>query len=361
MKKITINVQQQKAPSYDIVIGAGLLAKISDFVDFSAYSKAAIITDTNIAKYHLPSLQKNIPIQNITITLPHGEKNKTIENTEEIWKQLQNAQFDRKSLVLNLGGGVIGDIGGFAASTYMRGVDFVNIPTTVLAQVDESVGGKTGIDFAGIKNLIGTFEQPKAVIIDVETLTSLPEREFVSGFAEIIKHGFIADKNYFHMVTAKPPREFSRDELIAIIAGSCEIKKQIVENDLTEKGIRKLLNFGHTIGHAIESISLETKTPLLHGEAISIGLTAEAKISQLKQYISEEDVATIIRALHAAGLPTGIKNVTAGDILGKIKSDKKNVSGKVYWTLLSEIGKAVFDEEVEGPFVAQAIDFITNE
>jgi 3-dehydroquinate synthase len=361
MKKLTITIKNKPAATYDIVIGAGLLEKISDFIDFSSYSQAAIITDEHIAKYYLQVLQKNIPIKNITLTLPSGEKNKSIENTMIIWRELQHAKFDRKSLLINLGGGVIGDIGGFAASTYMRGIDFINIPTTVLAQVDQSVGGKTGIDFAGIKNLIGTFEQPKAVIIDVETLRSLPEREFISGFAEIIKHGFIADKNYLQLVTAKPPLEFSQDELIEIIAGSCAIKKQVIENDSTEKGRRKLLNFGHTIGHAVESISLETETPLLHGEAISIGITAEAKISQLLHYISEEDVTTIIHALQNAGLPTGIKNTTSQSILEKIKSDKKNVSGKVYWTILKEIGSAVFDEEVEGPLVEQAIDFITNE
>lgn len=360
MKKLTVHIHEKPACYYDILIGTGLLSKISELVDITAYTKAAIITDKNIASHYLQPLQQAISIPNITIVLEPGETHKTIESVQEIWKQLQEAKFDRKSLVINLGGGVIGDMGGFAASTYMRGIDFINIPTTILAQVDESVGGKTGIDFAGVKNLIGTFEQPKSVLIDLDTVATLPEREFVSGFAEIIKHGVILDKEYFEKVTAKPPLAFSPEELIDIIAGSCEIKKKVVEEDTTEKGSRKLVNFGHTIGHAIEALMLETEKPLLHGEAISIGMVAEAKLSELKLYISSEDVTVVLSTLEKAGLPVNIKEIPAEKILEKIANDKKTVGGTVKWTLLKQIGEASYDEEVDDDVVKKAIEFISK-
>src|SRR6266702_593207 len=178
---------------YPIFTGTGLIEKIASFIDFSTYSKPFIITDETVALLFLDKLQKNLPSEADVIILPAGESAKDIQYLTKIWKKMIDAKLDRKSLVINLGGGVIGDIGGFAASTYMRGIDFINIPTTLLAQVDESVGGKTMIDFNGIKNIVGTFYQPSAVIIDVETLKSLPQRQVLSGFAEIIKHGLIKD------------------------------------------------------------------------------------------------------------------------------------------------------------------------
>jgi 3-dehydroquinate synthase len=361
MKTITVNVEHKTESSYDILIGVNILEQLNSLLDLSQYSQAAIITDTNIAKFHLQKLQKAIKIPTRSIILSPGESAKTIQSTEIIWKELADAKFDRKSVVINLGGGVIGDMGGFAASTYMRGIDFINIPTTILAQVDESVGGKTGIDFAGIKNLIGTFEQPSAVVIDTEIVKTLPDREFISGFAEIIKHGLIVSRDYYDLVTSKHPREFSEGELIEIIAGSCEIKRKIVEEDTKEKGHRKVLNFGHTIGHAIEALLLKTETPILHGEAISIGMVAEAKISQYKKYISEADVIAIEESLVNAGLPTAIESIDINGIKEKIKSDKKNVDGKTKWTLLDEVGIAVYDEEVSDALVTQALEFISNE
>lgn len=361
MKTINVTPYQTTKQPYPIYIGSDLLSKIDSLFPLSRYSKAAIITDTIVANFHLQPLIRAIKIPHIEIFLQPGEKEKNIDSTKLIWQKLAENNFDRKSVIFNLGGGVIGDMGGFAASTYMRGVDFVNIPTTVLAQVDESVGGKTGIDFGGIKNLIGTFNQPKAVIIDIATVKTLPDREFNSGFAEIIKHGLIADKKYFETVTTKKPREFSDEELETIIADSCEIKRNVVEDDINEKGVRKILNFGHTIGHAIEAISLDTNKPLLHGESISIGIVAEAKLSSLKNYLSDEDVNEIKNALSKSGLPVSAEKIDKEAIFEKIKSDKKNISGKVQWTLLREIGSALHDEEVDDALVSQAIDFISHE
>lgn len=361
MKTITVTAEEKPKKPYNIIIGSHLLQKLESIVDLKEYSHIAIITDTNVAKYHLETLRSHFKQPVKTIIIPPGEKEKTIHSVEIIWKELAEAGFDRKSLVINLGGGVIGDMGGFAADTYMRGIAFINIPTTILAQVDESVGGKTGIDFLGIKNIIGTFQQPKAVIIDMATVATLPNREFTSGFAEIIKHGLIADKTYFEKVTAKKPRDFSEEELVAIITGSCEIKQKYVESDTHEKGLRRELNFGHTIGHAIESLSLQTDVPLLHGEAVSIGIAAEAKLSQLKGYLSEDDVLTIRRVYEHAGLPTRIKLLETENIINKMKSDKKSIAGEIKWTLLKHIGKASHDEEVSESQIREALDFILHE
>ncbi len=362
MKKITVTINEKPTKPYDIILGKGVITKIDQFVNINAYSKIAIITDENVQKWWRPKLVEALRIPTTSIILPPGEKEKNITSLQIIWQQLADAKFDRKSLIINLGGGVIGDIGGFAASTYMRGIDFINIPTSIVAQVDESVGGKTHIDFAGHKNLIGAFYQPIGVIIDVETLKTLPERDFIAGFAEIIKHGMIADKDYFDTVTAKSPLEFSQDELVEIIEGSCEIKRTVVEKDVREEsGLRKTVNFGHTIGHVIELMSLDTDKLLLHGEAISIGMVAAAKLSQIKKYITEEDVELIKKSLQNAGLPTSIQTLDTNKVLEKIKADKKNVSGNVKWTLLKSIGKAVYNEEAEEEQVRQALTFIHHE
>jgi 3-dehydroquinate synthase len=354
MKKIQLTIAT--APKeYSITIGENILEKISEIINLTHYSSVFIITDKTAASLFLKKLLSSLPKNTKSVILPTGENEKNIENAQKIWKIMASAKLDRKSLVINLGGGVIGDIGGFTAGTYMRGTHFMNVPTTLLSQVDESVGGKTMVNFEEIKNLIGVFYQPSAVIIDVQTLKTLPERQVLSGFAEIIKHGLIADKKYFEKVTSKHPLDFSNAELIDIITRSCEIKKEIVENDIHEKGPRKLVNFGHTIGHAIEAISLETEKPLLHGEAVSIGMVAEAKLSQLSGLISEQDVQMIKQALIKAGLPTEIKKVNKNYIFEKMQLDKKNEHGKITFTLLEKIGKAVINQFPEKLLIEKAL------
>lgn len=275
-----------------------------------------------------------------------GEKAKDISYLTELWKSMIDAKLDRKALILNLGGGVIGDIGGFAASTYMRGIDFINIPTTLLAQVDESVGGKTMIDLQGIKNIVGTFYQPAAVIIDVNTLQTLPEKQLLSGFAEIIKHGLINDSNYFELVTKKIPQNFSGEEMTEIIKKSCVIKAGIVQNDEKEEGQRKLLNFGHTVGHAIEALSLDTHEPLLHGEAISIGMVKEAELAVNLGLLTQKEALYITGKLSDTGLPTELPKMKPTDILDRMKLDKKNARGEINFTLISGIGKGIINQVI---------------
>jgi 3-dehydroquinate synthase len=361
--QVTIPTKQQQ---YRIVIGQNILSNSKDLFELDKYTKLFVVTDENIAPHFLDKLLQALPQQTQHLILPPGEKAKNLESLQKLWTAMKEANLDRKSLVINLGGGVIGDMGGFAASTYMRGIHFLQIPTTLLSQIDASVGGKTGIDFAGIKNLIGTFNQPTGVLVDTDTLKTLPKNELVSGFAEIIKHGLLADKAYFEKVTSKKPEEFSQEELVDIITGSCEIKKRIVESDVMESGQRKLLNVGHTIGHAIEAVSLETNQPLLHGEAVSLGTIAESQIAEQVGILSSQDGETIKQAFQNAGLPTSLRDhevskQSTQTIVEKMQSDKKNAGGKINFTLLKTIGSATINNHVSDGIIEQAIHSIFND
>lgn len=336
---------------YKIFIGENILNDLSEIIDLKNYSKVIVIADSKIPENILSDYER--------IVIPSGEENKNIETVQTIWKELLDRKADRKTLVINLGGGVIGDMGGFAAATYMRGINFLQIPTTLLSAVDASVGGKLGIDFSGIKNIIGSFNQPIGVIIDTKTFDTLPEREFISGFGEIIKHGIIANLNYYKKVTAKPPRNFSSEELIDIIKESVSIKSHIVSGDEKESGKRKLLNFGHTIGHAIESFSLVTDTPLLHGEAVSIGMVAEAKISEQMGLITENEVVKIRSAIENAGLPVTYQVTDKEQVISLLARDKKSEGGKINWTLIKKIGEAVIDQDVSPEHVLVALEYIS--
>ncbi len=357
MKKLSIHLPATPQREYPILVGADLIEKIQTLFDFSRFSKLFIITDDTVAPLYLEKLQNNLPTIVENIILPSGEKSKDIQTLQKIWQAMIDAKLDRKSLVINLGGGVIGDIGGFAASTYMRGIAFINIPTTILSQIDESVGGKTMISFHGIKNVVGTFYQPSAVIIDITTLNTLPPRQLLNGFAEVIKHGLILDKNYFELVTSKNPKEFNESELIEIISRSNEIKADVVQKDEKESGYRKLVNFGHTVGHAVEAISLETDKPLLHGEAVSIGMVAENQIAVAKGLLSETDAQQIKVALKYTELPVDIPHYKPEEILQKMQLDKKNADGKINFTLLKTIGEAVIDQTATEEFIKKALNF----
>ena len=357
MKKLLVTIRE-KPQIYPIVIGEGLIETIDSIIDFAQYSKIVIITGNNVPSKWVKSLQESLPFESNVITIPAGEKYKCIDTVVSIWNKLQKLGIDRKALIVNLGGGVICDMGGFAASTYLRGTDFLQIPTTLLAQVDASVGGKVGINFNNIKNYIGLFQQPIGVIIDVTTLSTLPERIFNQGFGEIIKHGLIADREYFDFATSKKPQEFNTSELTQLLAKSLEIKAKIVEEDQKEKGLRKLINFGHTVGHAIESLSFETKNPLLHGEAVHIGMMAETKISELLGLLSPEEAAIIYERLSQTGLPVSIKKVKPEDVITKLRMDKKSVAGQIKWTLLQSIGQAIINQKVDEDVVLQALETI---
>ena len=273
-------------------------------------------------------------------------------------------ELDRQSLLINLGGGVICDMGGFAASTFMRGIEFINIPTTLLAQVDASVGGKTGIDFDEIKNAIGVFKNPIGVVIDVQTLKTLPKRELISAFGEIIKHGVISGREHFDLVTSKKPEGFDQKEIIKIIKQSIKIKSNIVKKDPKEiTGLRKVLNFGHTIGHAVESLSWKTNKPLLHGEAVAIGMVAESNLACLCQPVRTSGVRTRVaelveKAVINAGLPANIHFIKSGDILKMILIDKKNTNKKILWSLPRRVGRVDINVEAPDDLVIKAIKTI---
>ncbi len=301
-------------------------------------------------------LEKSFRKKLIKIIIPAGEKEKNIETVKIIWEKMFEMGLDRKSLVINLGGGVVCDMGGFAASTFMRGIDFLNIPTTLLAQVDAGVGGKTGIDFLNIKNGIGIFKDPIGTIIDVETLKTLPKRELTAAFGEIIKHGVISGREYFDLATSKKPGEFDQNELIEIIKQSIKIKSNIVKKDPKEDGLRKVLNFGHTIGHAIESLSWKTNKPLLHGEAVAIGMIIESNLASSNCVsCTAEDFLLIKKAIINAGLPIKIKMANSEEILKIILTDKKNIRGEILFSLPERIGKIVPNVRVPKELIKKSL------
>ena len=321
-------MKEIKSNDYSIWMGNNSLSKL----DVSSYSKIAILLDENIKRDCLDKLPK---IENsLIIEIPSGEENKNISTCIVIWEKLTQNQFDRNSLLINLGGGVIGDIGGFCASTYKRGIDFIQIPTTLLAMVDASVGGKVGLDFKDLKNQIGVFNNPKSVLINPEFLQTLPENELKSGFAEVVKHALIADKDLWNKITSVP---FENLVLEEIIATSVEIKNNIVLSDPLEKDERKKLNFGHTYGHAIESYYLEKGTPILHGEAVFIGMILEVELSSISEEIKQEIKNFILSNF---SLPFTPKK---SDILSNLANDKKNKEGKINFSLLNKLGDGSID------------------
>lgn len=355
MQEVKVELPPGRSRGYTIYVGKDLSGRLGSLLDLNRYSSLFVVTDDAVPAAFLKDLLAPLPQGTSCLKLPSGDRNKGMNAVQKIWTALHEAGCDRKSLVINLGGGVIGDLGGFAASTYMRGVDFVNVPTTLLSQVDASIGGKTGFNFAGVKNLVGTFDQPAGVVIDVNTIGSLPERELVSGFAEVIKHGLIHDRHYFDQATSKKPAEFSPDELTDIISGSCRIKLAIIKDDIRESGARKLVNFGHSVGHAVEALSHEVGRPLLHGEAISIGMAAEAGIAVKLGLLDAGDLESVVKALRNAGLPVSVRGMEPVRIIAKMRSDKKNVAGRLNFTLIDRIGHAIYDQQVPETTVIEAL------
>lgn len=336
------------------VIGHHVLETVCSVFNLDIYTRVFVVTDENVAELYLSALRTGIPKHSTVFVLHAGEKEKNLRSVESIVRAMQKAGCDRHSLVINLGGGVVSDIGGFVASIYMRGVDILNIPTTLLAMADAAIGGKNGVNFSGIKNLIGTIRQPVGVFIDIACLATLPKRELLSGFAEIIKHGLIHDEALFRFVTSIQPQGFTTQELIEIVTRSCKIKAAIVTSDETEQNARKLLNFGHTIGHAVEALSLETKKPMLHGEAVARGMIVETKISQLLGLLSEKDFHIIhenIRSMFVTDI-----HIDSSLLLSKIRSDKKKHGAVVQWTLLDRIGHAVINQTVSDDIVKKAYE-----
>jgi 3-dehydroquinate synthase len=328
----------------EIEISQNISVNIQAFFNSSDYDKVGILVDENTRLHCLPLVHKAIKPSDI-IEIKSGEELKTLDTCIQIWKELTDNQFERKSLLVNLGGGVIGDMGGFCAATYKRGIDFINIPTTLLSQVDASVGGKLGIDFLGFKNHIGVFEDPKKVFIDTKFLNTLPERELRSGFAEVIKHCLIVDATYWEKVSAI---DFKDQNWSDIVKHSVDVKKKVVEEDPFEKGLRKILNFGHTIGHAIESYFLQKdEKKLLHGEAIAAGMICETYLSATYCNLPESSVKSIEDYIQKTFGRILISEDDIEEIILLCLQDKKNEKGVINFSLLKEIGNPVFNVGVE--------------
>ncbi|WP_256009526.1 3-dehydroquinate synthase [Desertivirga xinjiangensis] len=322
----------------------------------SNYTKIFFLTDINTSEHCLPVIKKYLPELDTydIIEVDPGEENKNIDYCIGVWQNLLDFGADRNSLMINLGGGVVTDLGGFAASTFKRGIDFVQIPTTLLSQVDASVGGKTGIDLGSVKNIVGTFAQPKAVFISTEFLQTLDQRQLVSGFAEIVKHGFIADKDYLDKLKGVSPENIPAE----IIYHSIEIKNHVVTTDPFEKGLRKTLNFGHTIGHAVESYSLKNdKNPLLHGEAIAIGMICEAYLSHKYNSLSEEGLNELVEIVRGIFPDYKLSPSMYPALIEFMKNDKKNTSGNIGFALLKRLGECDYNNYLEEDKIVESLDF----
>ncbi len=327
--------------SYPVIVADGALLRIPSFLEEHNLQDhhIAIISDENVAGFHAQSLQSAFGALKPTLhIIPSGEASKSLSHAETIAREMVRAGHDRKSLIIALGGGVVGDLAGFIASIFYRGIPFIQIPTTIVAQVDSSVGGKTGVNIPEGKNLLGAFHQPKLVIVDPQTLRTLPAREFHEGFAEAIKHAAIRDAEMLTELTALDPS--SRQVPAALLAKNIAIKARIVEEDETEtKDIRALLNFGHTIGHGIEA-SLPYGA-MLHGEAIALGLRAALMISEKHSNLAPAESQKILAALAHFELPLTLpSSISTSTVLEKLKSDKKFQTGKIRFVTLSAIGSA---------------------
>jgi 3-dehydroquinate synthase len=320
------------------------------------YAGWIVFVDENTHRDCFPKIkpwlnQSRIPV----VEVPAGERHKHLGTCQYLWEEMFRAGVGRRWCVLNLGGGVMGDMGGFVASTFKRGIDFVQIPTTLLSQVDASVGGKLGIDFFNVKNSVGVFRNPQAVWIDPAFLETLSEREVRSGYAEIIKHALIHDAEHWGLVQRLG--DFSLVDWGPIIAHSVDIKRQIVEEDPHERGLRKLLNFGHTIGHAIESYWLETEQRLLHGEAIAAGMIMEAWLSTRLAGLSEEALGTITNYILSVYGHQSVPGGAHEELIALMKQDKKNEDSRINFTLLDEIGRGKANGTAEPALILQAIDY----
>lgn len=338
--------------SYEIKIDPGLLSQLgADCAGLKPGNRCAIISDRNVAPRFSKAVQaslKKAGFDSVLIIVAAGETSKSLKVVEQCYDALAKHRVERKSFIVALGGGVVGDLAGFVAATYLRGIAFVQVPTTLLAQVDSSVGGKVGVNLKAGKNLVGAFHQPKLVLCDIDTLRTLPEREFRAGLAEVIKYGIIYDAALFARLEKDLAKLLARDAktLAEVIARCCEIKAEVVGQDETESGLRAILNFGHTIGHAIENISGYGK--YLHGEAISIGQVAAANISTAVFGLPIAEAKRIKTLFERAGLPTQIRLNAAQrkKIFAAMRLDKKVSAGEIKFVLAKKIGEVQWGQKV---------------
>lgn len=322
--------------------------------------KLCIVTDTNVAPlYHdaVKTALKEVSADVFSFVFEAGEKNKNLDTVQSLYQKLIEQEMDRKGVLIALGGGVVGDLTGFASATYLRGIDFIQVPTTLLAQVDSSVGGKTGVDFSQYKNMVGAFHQPRLVYMNMSTLLSLPDREFACGMGEILKTGLICDGDFFNFVCQNQPSIHSKEFQIlsCMIRRCCEIKAGVVERDPKEQGERALLNLGHTIGHAVEKLK---DFQLLHGQCVGVGLIAAAFLSMNRGLLTREEYEQVRNGCRSFELPLCVDSLQAEEVLKATKKDKKMELGHIKFILMDGIGKSFIDKTVTDEELLAAVQEI---
>lgn len=344
-----IGVHRDKKHIYDIILSTSFEQLEEEVSKLEVrVRRICIVTDSVVAGLYLEivaGILAGCCKQVISFQFPAGEEHKNLKTVQELYETLIVHHFDRNDLLVALGGGVVGDLCGYAAATYLRGVAFIQIPTTLLAQVDSSIGGKTGVDFDSYKNMVGAFHMPKLVYTNVSTLLTLPEEQFTSGMGEIIKHGLIKDKEYYQWLSEHADQIMERnlDVCLEMIWGSDEIKRKVVEEDPTEQGERALLNFGHTLGHAIEKWK---NFGMLHGHCVAVGALAAAWMSEEKGLISREEVLEVKQMMEGFHVPVSVSEVDLEQVIEATKNDKKMDGGKIKFILLKKIGQAYMDRQV---------------
>ncbi len=354
-------VLMNKKPCYDIVFSKSFQGLLEELKELGLENRrVCIVTDSKVDELYgeeVLKLFKGNCLKAVKYAFPEGERNKNLDVVRELYKFLIEEGLDRKDMLLALGGGVVGDLTGYTAATYLRGIDFVQVPTTLLAQTDSSIGGKTGVDFDGYKNMVGAFKMPKLVYMNLSVLQTLDDRQFFSGFAEVMKHGIIKDAIFYEWLIENMYEICERDldVLEEMLMRSCLVKKLVVEKDPTEQGDRALLNLGHTIGHAIEKAK---NFELYHGECVALGIVAAAFISWKKELLSMEEYYEIRDMFVPFYLPISVDGINPEEILALTKSDKKMEAGKIKFVLVKKIGKAVIDRTVTDEEILAAINEI---
>ncbi len=346
-----------RLPDYPIYIG-DCIHQINDTITSLKPSRVILLADHPSEQYCLPLLQKESVRIDATIIIATGEKHKSLATCEKIWQRMFDLKTDRKSLLINLGGGVIGDMGGFCASTYMRGIPFIQVPTTLLSQVDASIGGKLGIDFYGLKNSIGLFRDPVAVFADPVFLQTLPQKELRSGFAEVIKHGLIKDRRLWKTIISAAG--WSHQNWEDVVNRSLQVKQKVVEKDPYETGVRKILNFGHTIGHAVESVMIEIDHPVLHGDAVAAGMIAEAFLSHAHGNLPVDELETISNYLIGVYGQLPLAEIGFNQLMNKMIHDKKNQGASINFTYLDRIGKSSINHTASPVEIRESLDYYAS-
>ena len=359
MTGLTVNLGERSYPIY-ISLDFNDLAKV---ISSSKAGKVLVVTDSNVDTLyseHCFEVINKTGLRCTKFVFPAGEASKNLGTVGGIYQHCKENGFERQDMIIALGGGVVGDLAGFAAATYLRGINFVQVPTSLIAQCDSSVGGKVGVDFQGGKNLVGAFYQPKAVYIDVNTLNTLPEREFVSGFAEVIKHGAIQDKDFFRYLEDNCEEILARKEGVMsyVVRTNCSIKARIVEIDEKESDLRAILNFGHTVGHAIESV---LDFSLLHGECIALGMISACNIAENLGIADKQNLERIMKLLSNLKLPTYYKGLNIERVYKQMYLDKKISGGKLNFILPRKIGEVVQSNEVPESMIIQSIEALLQE